>query len=94
MHRFRYLGDYYYAYRKGWIDVLADSSALFARIRSKHGLPTLFAPWGVTPRWYADLNLERDIDVLWMGTWGTRRRRRILDQIARSTPDDSAEVRR
>jgi hypothetical protein len=81
MRRFLYLGDYYYAYRKGWIDILADSSALFARIRSEHGLPTLFAPWGATPRWYADLRLERDIDVLWMGARATKRRHRILDKV-------------
>lgn len=81
MRRFLYLGDYYYAYRKGWIDVMADSSALFARTRSQHGLPTLFAPWGATPRWYADLGLERDIDVLWMGARATRRRDRTLDRV-------------
>lgn len=39
------------------------------------------APWGATPRWYADLGLERDIDVLWMGKRGSKRRSNLLDQV-------------
>lgn len=81
MHRFRYLGDYDYAYRKGWIDVFADSSAIYAQLRSRHGMPTVVAHWGATKRWCADLYLDRDIDVLWMGCWGTKRRQQILKQV-------------
>jgi hypothetical protein len=81
MFRFRYLGDYLHAFRKGWLDLLADSSALYAELRSRHGLPCLFAPWGGTSRWYEDLNLERDIDVLWMGKLATRRRQRMLERV-------------
>lgn len=79
--RFRYLGDYYYALRQGWLDVFADSSEIYAGIHRQHGLPTIVAPWGGTPRWFKDLGLERDIDVLWMGTRGTRRRSLILDRV-------------
>jgi hypothetical protein len=79
--RFRYLGDYYYASRRGVLDVLSDSSALYSQIRSQHGLPTVFAPWGSTPQWYADLRLERDIDVLWMGNRKGKRRRMIIDRV-------------
>lgn len=80
MSRFRNTGDYEYAYRRGWLHVLADSSAVYARLRSSLGLPTLYAPWGSTPTWYADLRLVRDIDVLWMGTRGSSRRGRLLDR--------------
>jgi hypothetical protein len=66
MMRFRYVGDYYYTRRQGWLDVFADTSAVYGALHNKHGLNTVFAPWGGTPRWSADLNLERDIDVLWM----------------------------
>ena len=45
------------------------------------GLPTIVAHWGATPQWYKDLGLERDIDVLWMGTRGTKRRSMILDRV-------------
>jgi hypothetical protein len=81
MHRFRYLGDYDYAYRKGWIDVFADSSTIYAELRSQHGMPTVVAHWGATKRWCADLHLDRDIDVLWMGCWGTKRRQQMLQQV-------------
>ncbi len=81
MHRYRYLGDYAYAYRKGWLHILADSSAIYTQRRNKYGIPTLYAPWGGTPFWYADHGLERDIDVLWMGKRGTRRRSDILDRV-------------
>lgn len=79
--RFRYLGDYYYAHGKGVLDVLSDSSALYTQIRNHQGLPTIFAPWGSSPQWYADLQLKRDIDVLWMGNRKDKRRRRIIDQV-------------
>lgn len=81
MWRFRYLGDYYYALRRGWLDIFADTSAIYADIHRRHGLPTIVAHWGATPRWYKDLGLERDIDVLWMGTRGTKRRSLLLDRV-------------
>jgi hypothetical protein len=79
--RYRFHGDYEYAYRKGWLHILSDTSHIYSQIRSKIGLPTLYAPWGASQRWYKDLGIERDIDVLWMGTRGSQRRSRILDQI-------------
>jgi hypothetical protein len=81
MMRFRYLGDYYYALRQGWLDIFADTSEIYAELHRRHGLPTIVAPWGATPRWYKDLGLDRDIEVLWMGTRGTKRRSLLLDQV-------------
>ena len=81
MSRFRYLGDYYYAHRRGWLDIFADTSEVYAEIHRRHGLPTIVAHWGATRQWYKDLGLERDIDVLWMGTRGTKRRSVILDRV-------------
>ena len=81
LSRFRYLGDYYYALRRGWLDIFADTSAIYADIHRQHGLPTIVAHWGATPRWYKDLGLERDIDVLWMGKRGTRRRSILIDRV-------------
>jgi hypothetical protein len=81
MLRFRYLGDYYYAHRRGWLDIFADTSEIYAELHRRHGLPTIVAHWGATPQWYKDLGLERDIDVLWMGTRGTRRRSILLDRV-------------
>lgn len=81
MLRFRYLGDYYYAHRRGWLDIFADTSEIYAEIHRRHGLPTIVAHWGATAQWYKELGLERDIDVLWMGTRGTKRRSLILDRV-------------
>ena len=81
--RYRFQGDYEYACRKGWLQVLSDSSHIYSQIRSNIGIPTLYAPWGASQRWYQDLGLERDLDVLWMGTRGSQRRGRILDQVFR-----------
>lgn len=83
MARFRHTGDYDYAYRRGWLHVLADTSTVYARLRTGFGLPTLYAPWGATSTWHADLKLTRDIDVLWMGTRGSSRRSHRLDRLRR-----------
>jgi hypothetical protein len=81
MLRFRYVGDYYYAHKKGILNLFSDSSAVYARIHSQHGLPTLFVPWGSSPLWYDNLNLERDIDVLWMGNRQGERRSNLIDEV-------------
>lgn len=81
MLRFRYVGDYYDAYRRGILTVLADSSVIYTQMHNSHGLPTLFAPWGSSPTWYEELGTERDIDVLWMGNLDSRRRRRLIDNV-------------
>jgi len=83
MLRFRHVGDYYYAQRRGWLDIYSDTSQIYADFHRLHGLPTIVAHWGATPLWYKDLGLERDIDVLWMGTRGTKRRSQILDRVRR-----------
>jgi hypothetical protein len=79
--RFSYLGDYRFAYQQGWLSLLVDQSKIYAALRSAHGLPTLAVPWGAIPAWSADLGLERDIDVLWLGARASRRRGALLDQV-------------
>jgi len=92
MHRFWHVGDYEYAYRKGWLNILADSSQIYARLNNQHGIPTLHIPWGPTPAVYADLGLKRDIDVLWMGNRATRRRSKLLDRIRHELNSYGIEV--
>jgi hypothetical protein len=92
MHRFRYIGDYEVAFRSGLLDVLADSSQIYGRIFSQRGIPTLYAPYGATRSVYDDLDLERDIDVLWMGKRGTRRRSGLLDRIRRELKSYGVEM--
>jgi predicted nucleotidyltransferase len=79
--RFRYVGDYLHAYRRGWLNVFADISAVYAARFRRRGLPTAVAHFGSHAPWYADLHLERDIDVLWMGKRATRRRSQYLDRL-------------
>jgi hypothetical protein len=79
--RYRYHGDYQFAYEKGWLNQLFDTSEIYTKIRSQMGLPTEYAPWGISSFWYEDLHLNRDIDVLWMGKRGTHRRSSILDRV-------------
>ena len=81
MLRFRYVGDYYHAYHRGVLSIFADSSTVYAGIHRKHGLPTTYFPWGAAPSWYADLDLPRDVDVVWLGKRGTKRRSDLLDRI-------------
>ena len=81
MTRFRYVGDYHYAYRQGWLDLLVESSEIYAGLHGCCGLDVLFVPWGTAAAWYADMDVERDIDVLWMGKRRTKRRSRWIDRI-------------
>jgi hypothetical protein len=90
--RYRYYGDYKYAYEKGWLHILFDTSAIYAKIRAQSGLPTFYAPWGASPYWYKDLNLERDIDVLWMGVRGTARRSHIIDKVTKVLRSQGAVI--
>lgn len=90
--RFRHYGDYEYAYRKGWLHLLFDSSKVYCNIRNQNGLPTGYAPWGSSSIYYQDLGLERDIDVLWMGARGSFRRNRILNFVTRELIDQGVKI--
>jgi len=90
--RFRYVGDYHYAFQNDLLHVFSDSSAIYADWHRQHGLPTVVAPWGSTRRWYADLDLERDIDVLWIGQRGSKRRSRLLDSVRQELRQKGVDV--
>jgi hypothetical protein len=81
LFRFRYVGDTLQAWRQGWLRVYAEVSEMYAGIYRRHGLPAQFVPWGTSPLWYADLKLERDIDVLWMGKRRNAHRSGLLDSV-------------
>lgn len=81
LSKFRYVGEVHYAAGQGWLDVYAESSEIYARLHARHGLPTAVVPWGTVPEWCADLNLERDLDVVWFGQRRTARRARLLERL-------------
>jgi hypothetical protein len=83
LFRFRYVGDNLRAFEHGWLTALADVSEWYARLYRAQGYPARFVPWGTAPTWHADLGLERDIDVLWMGKRRNDRRSDLIDRVRR-----------
>lgn len=81
MTRFRLIGDYRYLYHSGKLDLLFESSQVYTQRHHQHGLPAIYVPWGTVPEWYEDRQLERDIDVFWMGKRRTKRRSEMIDEI-------------
>jgi glycosyltransferase involved in cell wall biosynthesis len=81
MRRLQFFGDYIYAMSNGWIDILAEYSEYYTQKYQKHKYPVKYVPWGTIPEWYANLNLDRDIDVLWMGELRTKRRKTLFHRI-------------
>jgi hypothetical protein len=79
--RFRHVSEYSYAHHKGWLDILFDSSDINANFWRSHGLPAYYIPWGVPSAWYADMKVNRDIGVLWMGLRRTPHRSRVIDTV-------------
>lgn len=92
MLKFRYLGEYRYAFSGGYLDELAFSSHIYADLFSRHNMPASYVPWGTSPTWHANLNLPRDIDVLWFGKRRTRRRDRLLQKITDSLRSQNIQV--
>jgi len=81
MAKFRYVGDAHYTYQQGWVHAFFDCSEIYSAYHRRHGLPSAFVPFGTMAGAYADLQLERDIDVLWLGKRRTRRRHRLLERL-------------
>ena len=81
MTKFRYLGEYYEIHRRGWLHHLAETSLLFTDFHRRHGLPTEYVPWGTAPSWHRSLELDRDIDVIWLGKRRTRRRSQVIEAV-------------
>ena len=82
--RFRYYGDLYWLRHKGLLSVIAVASAWTAEFLRARGFNVISVPgfgFPLTPKWGADLKLERDIDVLWIGKTGSKRRGRLLQRI-------------
>lgn len=80
-HRFRYYGDLYWLNKENYPFILAVGSQWIAGFLRERGLNTTVAYLGFHPTWQEDLELERDIPVLWLGKAATRRRKRVLESI-------------
>lgn len=79
--RFRYYGDLFWLRRQGILNVLVIPSQWIASFLRARGFDPIVAYYGSPPGWGADLGLERDIPVLWLGKIGTGRRRSLLGRV-------------
>jgi hypothetical protein len=81
MFRFRYYGDLFWLSRDGVLSVLATTSKWIAEFLKARGFDPVVAYIGFHPDWGENLELERDIPVLWLARIRTNRQRRILNRI-------------
>ncbi len=81
-HRFRYYGDLHWLKNAGVLSRLVTGSPWRGEYLQARGF-TPYIPPSPTyrPDWGADLGLERDIPVLWLGKTATARRRRLLAKV-------------
>lgn len=79
--RFRYYGDLHWLRRQDVLSVLAMGSKWIASFLHERGFDPIVAYIGSHPDSGADLGLERDVPVLWIGKLATRRRGRVLKRI-------------
>ena len=81
-HRFRYYGDLYWLQRRGILSLLVTGSPWRADYLRARGFDAYVPPSpSYRPGWGADLKLERDIPVLWIGKIATKRRKRLLQRV-------------
>ena len=81
-HRFRYAGDAEWLREAGLLDLLVTGSPWRAeQLRGLGHDPLVVPSPSYYPGWGADLGLDRDIPVLWIGKTGSRRRLRLLDRL-------------
>jgi len=80
-HRLRYFGDLMWLREAGALTVLAVGSRWIAQYLKARDIDAMVAFIGAHPSWGADLNLERDVPVLWLGKVASSRRRRVLQAV-------------
>lgn len=85
MTKYRYLGDYLLAQRRGILDLFVESSYIYIEFFRRFGLQPVYVPWGSPAEWVVRhemlWNGARDIDVLWMGKRRTPRRSMLVDRL-------------
>jgi hypothetical protein len=79
--RFRYFGELAWLERSGFTHTLATPSKWTTQFAVGNGLKAVTVYTGAVPGWSADLQLHRDIPVLWLGKPGSRRRARLLAEL-------------
>ena len=81
VRRFQYLGDMLWLAKLDLLTGLAVTTEWMIPYLLAGGLPASSVVFGVPKEWGADLGLERDVPVLWLGNPATRRRKRLLQTV-------------
>jgi len=90
--RGRYYGDLHWLRSEGILSLLVVGSMWISRFLRDRGIESQVGYIGSHPDWGADMGLERDIPVLWLGRVATRRRRRNLDRIRSELKNRGIEI--
>ena len=93
--RYRYYGDLYWIKQSGIPYLLSVDSPLAVEFLRARGFNTIYANgfWFPNqPQWGADLGLKRDIPVLWIGKYGSGRRKRLLHRIRSELLDRNVDI--
>ncbi len=90
--RYRYYGDIQWLRRTGVLSMLVVGSQWIANFLRPRGFAPLVGYYNFASDWGADLALERDIPVLWLGKMGTDRRRNYLQQVRSELEKRGVEV--
>lgn len=80
--RFRILGELCRLWRSGVLDALVTASEPRSQVFRRRGIPALTVPFGYHSAFGTDLGLPRDIDVVFLGQPGSRRRRHLLNRLS------------
>jgi hypothetical protein len=70
-----------------WCDLVAASTTARCDVLTQMGIRCEYAPLGYHPDWAEDLEIERDIDVLFLGRVKRTARQRPLERLARRLRD-------
>jgi hypothetical protein len=93
--RYRYFGDLYWLHKQGILTRVVLEPGWINQLLTRRGFNVYTPPTPSSyPEWGNDLNLVRDIPVLWIGKVATKRRRRLLDFVAAGLKKQGIELLR
>ncbi len=80
-HRLRIFGQLKWVKEQGLLDVLAVTSSSRAEYLRQRGLDPIVVPVGYDPVYGDDMNLDREIEVAFLGNTSAPRRRQLLPDL-------------
>lgn len=91
-NRYRYYGDLYWLKKKNILSVLATPSQWVSDFLRPRGFDPVVACISSNPGREANLDLKRDIPVLWLGKVGSKRRERLLRRVRSELSERGIEM--